>query len=247
MLTNLGFDAVFIKWILTCISSISFEVLVNGGKSNQFKPSKGLRQEDLLSSHLFILGQEVLSRLLNRELSSGNICGAKASANGPALTHVMYADDTVLFSKATRYDAGILAQCLDKYYNWSGQNINRAKSGIYFLKHSRASIRRVIKHILQKKSLKKDVVYLGAPLFTTRSPSKDFKFLQEKLENKLSGLRSRCLSWAGRCTLINAVAQAIPTYTLSSFHIPIKTCEKLDSLAKRFWWKPKEKEGRYLA
>ena len=41
--------------------------------------------------------------------------------------------------------------------------------------------------------------------------------------------------------------QAIPTYTLSSFHVPVKNCEKLDSLTKRFWWKPKEKEGRYTA
>ena len=34
VLSNLGFNHTFIKWILTCISSISFEVLVNGGKSD---------------------------------------------------------------------------------------------------------------------------------------------------------------------------------------------------------------------
>ena len=38
------------------------------------------------------------------------------------------------------------------------------------------------------------------------------------------------------------VTQAIPTYTLSSFDIPVKNCDKLDSLSRRFWWKPKEKE-----
>ena len=224
VLSNLGFNHTFINWIITCISSISFEVLVNGGKSDQFK-----------------------SRMLDRELNSGNISGTKASVRGPAITHVMYADDIVLFSKATRKDAETLANCLEKYCEWSGQCLNRAKSGIFFSKHTTAICKRSIKHFLQMKSLKKDVVYLGAPLFLTRSPSKDFKFLQEKLESKLAGWKSKTLSWARRSTLITSVAQAIPSYTLSTFHIPTKNCDKLDSLTRRFWWKPKEKEGRFIA
>ena len=89
--------------------------LLTGGKSDQFKPSRGLRQGDPLSSYLFILGQEVLSRMLDKELCTGNISGAKASARGPAVTHFMYADDIVLFSKAARNDAEILTTCLDRY------------------------------------------------------------------------------------------------------------------------------------
>lgn len=36
VLTNFSFDSGFIKWISACLSSVSFEVLVNGGKSDQF-------------------------------------------------------------------------------------------------------------------------------------------------------------------------------------------------------------------
>ena len=90
------------------------------------------------------------------------------------------------------------------------------------------------------KKLKKDAIYLGAPLFLSKSPSKDFKYLEEKLESKLTGWRSHCLSWAGRCTLINFVTQAIPNYTFSTFNVPAKNCTKLDALSRRFWWKPKE-------
>ncbi|KAL0013274.1 hypothetical protein SO802_000343 [Lithocarpus litseifolius] len=34
---------------------------------------------------------------------------------------------------------------------------------------------------------------------------------------------------------------------LFQFSVPVRNCDKLDSLSRRFWWKPKEKEGRYIA
>nr|POE84817.1 putative ribonuclease h protein [Quercus suber] len=177
----------------------------------------------------------------------GNINGAKASIRSPTLTHVMYADDIVLFSKATRHDARTLSNCLEKYCDWSGQSINRAKSGIFFSKHTLVENRRAIKHQFGMKKLKKDAIYLGAPMFPTRSPSRDFKFLEDKSEAKLAGWRSRCLSWAGRATLIKAVAHSIPTYTLSAFNVLANTCNKLDAATKWFWWKPKDRGGKYIA
>ena len=130
-------------------------MLDNGGKLDQFKPSKGLRQGDPLSPYLFILGQEVLSRMLDKELRDGNISGVKPSIRGPTITHVMYADDIILFSKATKNDARRLADCLDKYCSWSGQSINRVKSGIFFSKHTRPNSRRAIRQQLNMNRLKK--------------------------------------------------------------------------------------------
>ena len=230
-----------------CISSVSFEVLVNGGKTDHFKPSRGLRQGDSLSSYLFILGQEVLSRILDYELAQNNISGIKASIRGPSISHVMYADDIILFSKASKKEATNFIKCVDKYCRWSGQKINNNKSGVFFSKNTPGQNRRMIKGLLQMKGLKIDAIYPGSPLFRSRAPSKDFKFLQEKLESKLMGWRSRCLSWAGRSTLIKFVAQALPNYTMSAFSVPNTICDKLDSLTRRFWWKPREPEGRFLA
>ena len=116
-----------------------------------------------------------------------NISGVKASIGSTPITHVMYADDIVLFSKACRREANAINDFLEKHCRWSGQMLNRAKSGIIFSKLTHQQTCRGIKHILQMKSLKTDSVYLGAPLFLTKAPTKDFKFLQKRLEAKLNG------------------------------------------------------------
>lgn len=97
------------------------------------------------------------------------------------------------------------------------------------------------------KNIKKVVVYLGVPLLLFVSPCKDFTFLEDKLEVKLMGWRSKRLSWAGRRTLINSVEQTLPNYTMSTFSIPNKVCDKLDSLTRRFLWKPRQSEGGFMA
>ena len=248
MLLHLGFNEVFSNWVLYCISSVTFKILVNGGKTDKFKPSRGLRQGDPLSPYLFILGQEILSRMLDHELRQSNIKGIKTSKSGPTITHVMYADDIVLFSKNTKKDAEAISEILEKYNLWSGQLVNRRKSGIFFFsKHTQRATQRSIKSILHIRALKRDTIYLGAPLFLTKAPTKDFAYLQSKLEARLAGWRSKCLSWTGRRTLITSVTQTIPIYARSTFNIPNKVCNNLDSLTRRFWWKPKNQEGNFLA
>ena len=184
VLLHLGFNNTFTSWITTCLSSVTFEIMVNGGKSESFTPSKGLRQGDPLSFYLFILGQEVLSRLLDHEVRTKNISGIKASSRGSTITHVMYADDIILFSKATSKDAYNINAVLEKYCSWSRQRISNNKSGVFFSKHTHPSHCRHIKEILQLKILKKDGMYLGAPLILSKSSSLDFSYLCEK-------------SWAG--------------------------------------------------
>ena len=187
VLLHFGFNETFTNWIMSYVSSVLFDVVVNWGKLAGFKPSRGLRQGDPLSPYLFILGQEVLSRLIEHDLRLKNVAGIRTSISGSTISHVMFADDIVLFSKASKKDAENLVKILEKYCKWSGQAVNRGKSGVFFSKHTRSQVRRSIKGILHVKNLKKDVVYLGAPMFRSRAPVKDFAFLEEKIEAKHRG------------------------------------------------------------
>ncbi len=226
---------------------MSSSILVNGGKTEQFWPNRGLRQGDPLSPYLFILCQDVLSRLIEKNFIASNIFGVKMNVARQAITHAMFADDLMLFSKANRREVGFLNDCIETYCMWFGQKMNREKSGLIFSKLVHNDTKRWIKGELQMKKLPLDAFYLGTPIFSSKSKSKDFKYLIEKLESRLKGWRCKTLSWAGRRTLIKSVAQALSTYSFSIADVPVSVCKKLDSNIRRFWWNPKKDKGSYLA
>jgi hypothetical protein len=89
-------------------------ILLNGSPFGMFSPKRGLRQGDILSQFLFILVFEVLYRLLFREEALGNIKGLKISKNNLAIHHLLFADDFLIFGKATPNEASIIQSCLEK-------------------------------------------------------------------------------------------------------------------------------------
>nr|XP_023882334.1 uncharacterized protein LOC111994677 [Quercus suber] len=74
----MGFGEKWCRWIRTCISTVQFSILVNGAPADFFRSTKGLRQRDPLSSMLFLVIMEVLSRMLKRVEGAGLIRGFKA-------------------------------------------------------------------------------------------------------------------------------------------------------------------------
>jgi hypothetical protein len=237
VLSQFGFCEKFINLIFQCISTVSFTLLLNGCQSGKILPSRGLRQGDPLSPYLFILCAEVLSRLILREEQKANLQGIKVARSAPAITHMLFADDLMLFSSTKTKEVECLAECVSKYCSWSGQAVNLAKSGMF----ASRNVHRVVLNKIAKdwgcKKISLDVKYLGSPLFLTRRKSKDFEFLAERLEAKISSWSSKYLSWAGRATMIRLVAQMIPVYTMSTFKIPSKICDRMDATIRRFWWK----------
>lgn len=115
MIVALGFDSKWIDLVMYCVTTVRYKVLVNGKLTETIIPSRGIRQGDPLSPYLFIICVEGLSLLLQREENRGRISGLKVARRAPAVSHLFFADDSLLFFKATITKATVIKEVLKKY------------------------------------------------------------------------------------------------------------------------------------
>ena len=76
--------------------------------------------------------------------------------------------------------------------------------------------------------------YLGHPTRVGRSKKRPFMSIKDRISSRLEGWMKKHLSWEGREVLIKAIAQAIPTYTMSIFKFPSELCHAIHALINRF-------------
>ena len=63
--------------------------------------SKGLRQGNLLSPYLFLLCAEGFTSLLQKAEMESNIHGVSICRSAPKISHILFVDDSLLFSQAS--------------------------------------------------------------------------------------------------------------------------------------------------
>lgn len=120
IMRRIGFDDRWVNLIMECVTSVRYSIKVNGALSRVFTPERGLRQGDPLSPYLFLLCAEGFSTLLNKAEAEGLIAGVKICHNAPSVSHLLFADDSLISIRANREDAGHLQNVLDLYEQCPG-------------------------------------------------------------------------------------------------------------------------------
>lgn len=233
---RLGFARRWVEWIMSCVTSVTYSVKFNGALLDSFSPSRGLRQGDPLSPFLFLFVADGLSALLHREVSQGTITPIKVCHNAPGISHLLFADDSLLFFKADGAQAVRVRHVLDTYSVATGQLINPDKCSILFGPACPTMTREVIKDVLRITRTTFEAKYLGLPTPEGRMNKGKFKSLQEKLAKRLMEWGENYLSQGGKEVMIKAVAQALPVYIMGVFKLPAGLCDELTKMIRNFWW-----------
>jgi hypothetical protein len=128
-----------VNLIMKCVESVSLSVRVNGHLSKLFKPTRGIRQGDPLSPYLFLVCTEGLSCMLKYTGPQILAKGVRVGIHAPWVSHLLFADDCLVFTQASERGGQRLQDILQLYQRGSGQMVNLAKSAIFFSKSNSSS------------------------------------------------------------------------------------------------------------
>lgn len=129
-ISSFGFPVKFISWIRECISTSKFSIAPNGTLVGYFEGRNCLRQGDPISPYLFVIVVEEFSRLIE-EVALGLEFQYHLKCAAAKLTHLRFADDVLLFSKATFQLVEKINKVLLEFADLSGLRANPSKSTLF--------------------------------------------------------------------------------------------------------------------
>ncbi|XP_031121153.1 uncharacterized protein LOC116024401 [Ipomoea triloba] len=206
MLEALGFAARWVDLIMLCVTTVSYNFLINGTPSGEVVPTRGIRQGDPLSPYLFIMCAEGLSLLLQKAQTQGSIHGCRVARAAPPVSHLFFADDSLLFFRANAQEAGTTVH------------------------------REEVMAVLGVDQAPNFGKYLGLPAFVGRNKRAVFSYIEDKIKQRVGSWNKKLLSQAGKEILLKSVAQVMPTFSMSVFLLPESVCLSIERTMNRFWW-----------
>ncbi|XP_020262492.1 uncharacterized protein LOC109838459 [Asparagus officinalis] len=138
------------------------------------------------------------------------------------ITHLIFADDLLLFGKGDLYSVKKLYQCVTDFGNVSGLEANKEKSSIFF-GGVEESVRTAIKDQLCLTEGCFPIRYLGVPLVCKRLSYEDCNSLLNKITSQIqTWQKHRKLTYAGRLQVIKSIILGVQIYWTSNYLLPVK-------------------------
>lgn len=231
----MNFPHTWRRWIRACISSASVAILINGSPSPFFKLQRGLRQGDPISPFLFNIAVEPLNLLFNKAISLNLWKGIEICRNGSKISHLQYADDTIVFCSPKIHSLMNIKKVLILFEFSSGLQVNFHKSFVLGLNVDLSWLN-LASSSLQYRIGSFPFIYLGLPIGGNTSRPLLWELILDRMRKKLASWKGNLLSIGGRATLIKASLSSLPLYFMSIFPAPTGVIEKITQIQRTFFW-----------
>ncbi|XP_031090962.1 uncharacterized protein LOC115995954 [Ipomoea triloba] len=166
----------------------------------------------------------------------GDIHGVRIARGAPAISHLFFADDSLLFFKATSAQAQKIKDYLEEYSAASGQAINYTKSSLMFSTNTPEELRLSVATCVGVPESTDFGRYLGLPSVLGKNKTAIFRYLEQRIQERIGSWQHKFISRAGREVLIKSIAQALPIFTMFVFLLPNQLCDSIEKLLNRYWW-----------
>ena len=181
IMLKLGFAADFVNLIMLCVTTVTYKIVREGMEISPIVPSRGLRQGDPLSPYLFIICAEGLSLLIHHYERACFLHGARVARGAPNISHLFFANDCLLFFKASVQEVHLMKNILAMYGAESGQKVNFPKSAISFSRNVKEEVLQQVCELLGVQPTTNYGTYLGLPSFIGRSKSVVFRYIKDRV------------------------------------------------------------------
>eukprot|EP00253_Pinus_taeda_P008490 PITA_08490 len=236
LLIHLGFPLPLINWIMACIMTPTFSVLINGSASHFFHSKRGLRQGCPLSPLLFLLVMEGLSRLIITAKREGSLSGLRIT-HECYLTHLLFVDDVLILLDGSIRDSLAFSRILQLFMKVTSMMVNQQKSTITCTRTSVNEDQAALQAFPYTiHPLDRGLIYLGFWIKPKNHRIADWVWLVNKVEKRLNVWSHKYLSRAGRLVLIKSVLEATPVFWMALAWIPRNILARLQQICNRYLW-----------
>ena len=166
----------------------------------------------------------------------GRIGAYSLCKNGPKISLFFFAVESLPFCQAKVEDINVIQDIIVSYEAASCQQINKDKTTLFLSKSVSLAIKNSIKLLLEVPEIKEYEKYLGLPIVVGKNKRAILNYIKDRVWSKLQGWKEQLLLQAGKEVLLKSIVQAIPTFVMSRFKLPIGLCHDIEMMIRKFWW-----------
>jgi hypothetical protein len=235
VLLRKGFYAGVVHRLMQLVSGGQTAISINGEVGPFLRNKRGVRQGDPISPLLFDFMADALSALLDAATRARNLRGVVPHLIQGGVTHLQYANDTILLLDLDDRSIANLKFILIAFKILSGLKINYLKSEVIVMGAPSSEQARVAQ-ALNCKEGKFPFTYLGFPMSDRVLTLADWEGLVGSVGHRVDPWQGRFMSSAACLTLINSSLSSLTTFMTGLFLLAEGTHACFDKHLARFFW-----------